>query len=145
MTYELYVPSVFQTGIKLNHQFTIQSGRLYELILDFDADRSVRYHKGLYRMSPVIRVHAVVMSGSISGTIDPPSAKGYVFTTVGDDTISTVADTLTGLFKLVALPEGTYGVAITSLAGTHNDTTITGVGVVKQLDADLGAISLSEK
>lgn len=144
-TYPLTVPSGFQTGVKLNHEFMIESGKLYELMLDFDADRSVRYQGNRYRMSPVIRVHAVVTSGSISGTIDPPAAKAYAFTVVGSDTVSTVADTLTGFFRLMALPEGTYTLEITSLAGTHNDTTITGIGVVKQVDTELGVIPLSLK
>ena len=144
-TYELTVPSGFQTGIKLNHQFTIHSDKLYELLLDFDAERSVRYQGNRYRMSPVIRVQAVVMSGSISGTIEPPSAKAFVFTTVGDDTVSTRADTLTGFFRLMALPEGSFDVQITSLTGMYNDTTVSGVGVMKRINTDLGLISLSEK
>ncbi len=144
-TYELTVPSGFQTGVKLNHEFTIQSGKLYELYLDFDAERSVRYQGNRYRMSPVIRLNAVVTSGSISGVVDPASAHARVFTVVGQDTVSTRADTLSGFFRLMALPEGTYDVEFTSLAGTHNDTTVTGVGVVKQLDTDLGTIPLSAK
>jgi hypothetical protein len=143
--HDLYVPSGFQTGIKLNHEFTIQSGKLYELYLDFDAERSVRYQGNRYRMSPVIRVNAVVTSGSVSGTVDPASAKAYVFTTIGQDTVSARADTLTGFFRLMAIPEGTYDIHFTSLSGTHNDTTVTGVGVVKQVDTKLGTIPLSEK
>jgi len=144
-TYDLFVPSGFQTGVKLNHQFTIKPNTLYELMLDFNADQSVRYQGNRYRMSPVIRVCPVVTSGSISGTIDPPSAKAFVSTTVGIDEVSTYADTLTGFFRLMALPEGSYDVHITSLAGTHNDTTVAGVNVVKQVDTDLGAIPLSVK
>ena len=143
--YDLTVPSGFQTGIKLNHEFTLHSGKLYELYLDFDAARSIRSNTNGYRMSPVIRVQAVVTSGSISGIVDPPSAKAHVSTLVAGESVSTDADTLTGFFRLMALPEGTYDVQITSLAGTHNDTTVTGVTVVKQIDTDLGTIPLSEK
>jgi hypothetical protein len=144
-SFDLRVPSGFQTGIKLNHEFTIQAGTLVELLLDFDAERSIRRQGAGYRMSPVIRVNAMVISGSISGTVDPPAAHAFVFTLDGTDTISTAADTTTGFFRLMGLSEALYDIHISSLAGTYNDTTISGVQVVKQTDIDLGIIQLSEK
>ncbi|HEX9253818.1 MAG TPA: DUF4382 domain-containing protein, partial [Ignavibacteriaceae bacterium] len=41
ITYPLEVPSGEQSGIKLNHEFEIQSGLIYELMLDFDAEHSI--------------------------------------------------------------------------------------------------------
>src|ERR1035437_9508197 len=41
IVYSLDVPSGTQTGIKLNHDFDIQSGVIYELMLNFNADHSI--------------------------------------------------------------------------------------------------------
>ncbi len=40
--HNLTIPSGMQAGIKLNHEFTIESGNLYELILDFNVDKSIQ-------------------------------------------------------------------------------------------------------
>ena len=54
----LKVPSGFQTGIKLVHQFEVKQGEDLELILDFDACRSVvRASNGnKYILKPTIKV-----------------------------------------------------------------------------------------
>ena len=55
----LTIPSGVQTGVKLVHQFEIEEGQLYELTLDFDADRSVvTAPPDQYLLIPVIRVQA---------------------------------------------------------------------------------------
>jgi len=143
VSYPLSIPSGFQTGIKLNHDFSIEGGKLYELMLDFDADRSIHEtgsHQ--YMLQPVIRVQAVVTSGSISGIIAPVVSRALVSTVVGTDTVSTAADTLTGAFELMALPAGSYALDIEATDTLYADTTITGVQVVAQQNTDLGTITL---
>ncbi|MBM4162543.1 MAG: DUF4382 domain-containing protein [Ignavibacteria bacterium] len=146
----LKVPSGMQTGLKLVHGFQIEAGSLYELILDFDAERSVVRLGGPvggeeFILKPTVRVQAVVTSGSISGTVLPVAAKASVWTTVGQDTVFTTADTTSGAFKLVALPEGTYTLRFTPSNTAYRDTTISGVAVVKQQDKNIGTITLSAK
>ncbi|MDD4052617.1 MAG: DUF4382 domain-containing protein [candidate division Zixibacteria bacterium] len=143
VSYPLDIPSGFQTGVKLNHGFTIEGGRLYELMLDFDADRSIHEtgsHQ--YKLQPVIRVQAVTTSGSISGLIAPIVSRALVSTVLGTDTVSTVADTLTGAFELIALPAGLYDFSIVPTDTLYADTTITAVQVVAQQNTDLGTITL---
>ena len=146
ITYPLDVPSGEQTGIKLNHAFAIQSGVIYELMLDFDAGHSiVLTGNGQYKLKPVIRLVPKIISGTISGKINPVSAAGYVYAISGTDTIVTLAEPLFGSFMLMALPQKTYNVEIFSANAAYNDTTITNVTVVAQQNTDLGTINLSIK
>ena len=70
--HELEVPSSANTGLKLNHPFTIDAGATYEVTLDFDAHRSVNLTgNGRYKMNPVIRVIVNQTSGSLEGVVAP--------------------------------------------------------------------------
>jgi hypothetical protein len=138
----LTVPSGMQTGIKLNHQFTIEPDNLYELFLDFNADKSVHITgAGIYMLNPVIRVMPMVISGTISGRVLPLDAQATVFTTIGLDTVTTYPDTA-GFFKLMALPQGTYNVEIHPENISYKDTLIGGVNVQKEQDTDIGTVEL---
>lgn len=57
IVYPLTVPSGFQTGIKINHGFTITEAGTLELMLDFDAENSIQ-QTGIneYKLQPVIHV-----------------------------------------------------------------------------------------
>lgn len=146
IVYPLEIPSGEQTGVKLNHQFEIQPGLLYELLLDFDAERSiVLTGNGQYKLKPVIRLIPTIISGTISGKINPVSAAGYVYAISGTDTALTVAEPITGSFMMMALSEQTYRVEVFSADPAYNDTTITNVIVVAQQNTNLGTINLSIK
>ena len=141
--YDLEIPSSYQSGIKLNHQFTIEEGRLYELILDFDAEKSIiQKGTGEYQMKPVIRVIAQATTGEIEGITDPDSA--YAFAIANDDTVQTATDT-TGYFKLIGLSAGLYTVKIVPDDALYADTTFTDVEVVAGSTTDLGLIELRLK
>ena len=95
------------TGLKLNHNFDIEEGKLYVLTLDFDAAKSVRpTNNNQYRLQPVIRVVANVVSGSISGIINPVAIRATILAVTDVDTVSTVSDSTNGSFRLVAHPGG---------------------------------------
>jgi len=146
VAYPLEIPSGQQTGIKLNHAFVIEDGLLYELLLDFDAERSIVVTgNGQYKLKPVIRVTPVVISGTISGKINPVSAAGLVYAITGTDTAITIAEPITGSFMLMALLQQTYRVEVFSADPAYNDTTITNVIVVAQQNTNLGTINLSIK
>ncbi len=146
VTYPLVIPSGEQSGLKLNHQFEIQADLLYELILDFDAERSIiMIPNGQYKLKPVIRVIPTVISGTISGKINPLSTAGYVYAISGSDTAGTFAEPLTGTFVLMALPQQTYRVEVFSANPLYNDTTVANVSVIAQQNNDLGTLTLSAK
>lgn len=141
--HNLEIPSGFQTGIKLIHQFTIEEGKLYELILDFNVEKSIVITgKGKYLCKPTIRVMPMVISGSISGQVLPLVAQPTIWTVYGTDTITTYTD-LQGFFKLMALPQGIYDVSIIP-ADTliYRDTTLTNIQVLANQDTDIGVITL---
>lgn len=146
ITYPLEIPSGEQTGVKLNHQFEIQSGIIYELLLDFDADRSiVLTGNGQYKLKPVIRLIPTEISGTITGKISPLSAAGYVYAISGTDTAGTIAEPVTGSFTLMALLQQTYRIEIFSANAVYNDTTVNNVSVIAKQNNDLGTITLSLK
>jgi hypothetical protein len=67
---ELQTPSGIQSGVKLIHQFDVGSGQRVDLLLDFDACKSiVLTGNGTYKLKPVIQVIPYVLNG-IDGFID---------------------------------------------------------------------------
>ena len=67
---EIKVPSAYQTGIKIVHGFTIVASGATELILDFDALRSiVEKGNGTFSLKPTIKVLETV-ENSVGGMID---------------------------------------------------------------------------
>lgn len=140
--HDLTVPSGTQTGIKLNHGFTIEPNTLYELMLDFNVDKSIHVTgNGVYMLKPVIRCMSMITSGTISGQVLPLDAQAIVFTTVGSDTVTTYPDIL-GFFKLMALPQGTYNVEINPINPAYLDTIIIGVNVLANQNSSLGLVEL---
>ena len=144
--HDLEIPSGSQTGIKLIHQFTIEAGKLYELILDFNVEKSIIITgNGEYKLKPTIRVMPVVVSGSIAGQVLPLDAQPTIWTVYGTDTITTYTDHQ-GFFKLMALYQGTYDVNITPLdTMLYRDTVITAVQVMANQETDIGTVTLQPK
>ena len=144
--HDLEIPSGSQTGLKLIHQFTIEQGKLYELILDFNVDKSIIITgNGRYKLKPTIRVMPMVISGSIAGQVLPLDAQPTISTVYGVDTITTFTD-IQGYFKLIALYQGNYDVYIIP-ADTmlYRDTTIAGVQVLANQETDIGLVTLQPK
>jgi hypothetical protein len=140
--HDLIIPSGSQTGIKLNHGFTIEPNSLYELILDFNVDRSIHITgNGQYMLRPVIRCMSMITSGTISGQVLPLDAQAIVFTTIGSDTVTTYPDAL-GFFRLMALPQGTYNLEINPVNLAYKDTVITGVNVLANQNNNIGLVEL---
>jgi hypothetical protein len=68
----LDTPSATQSGLKLVHSFTVQPNSMADLLLDFDACRSVvrRGNSGRYNLKPVLAVIPRTTT-AIVGTVDP--------------------------------------------------------------------------
>lgn len=141
--FPLTIPSGQQTGIKLNHEFDIEPGNLYELLLDFDADRSIHITgNGQYMLNPVIRVTAVITSGSISGQVLPVDADAAISTVVDQDTVYAYPNS-EGFFSLMTLPSGVYSLYINPSNIAYKDTTISNIDVTAGHDTNIGVITLS--
>jgi len=141
--HDLTVPSGLQTGIKLVHEFTIQENQLYEIVLDFDAARSVhRTGNGRYMLKPVIRCTWEEIAGAIRGTVLPPSARTAVWTVSGDDTVVAWADTLSGDYLLPVLAQGLYDLRFSPTDTAWLDTMLVGVPVVARQVTELDTLFL---
>jgi hypothetical protein len=79
-TQPLATPSASQSGIKIVRPFTVDPGTLVDLVLDFDACRSVvQQGNGSYSLKPVVTATPTVVSGAISGFVDPAAAGSTVY------------------------------------------------------------------
>jgi hypothetical protein len=133
----LETPSAIRSGVKLIHQFTVNSGQRVDLLLDFDACKSiVRTGSGKYILKPVIKVIPFALNG-IEGFVDKQSfvnqsllGKNIMASAQfnGEIVRATVVNTDTGKFFLAHLDPGNdYDVVIT--ADDHATAVIVGVPV----------------
>jgi len=145
VSHPLEIPSGMQSGLKLNGIFSVPAGGTTDLILDFDADRSiVLTGAGTYLLKPVVRVVDASTAGTIKGRVLPDTTRAEVWALVPGDTVGHTSTASDGRFTLIALPSGTYSVAIHPAAG-FRDTTITGVSVAANQITDLGDVTLTPK
>jgi len=124
----LDTPSGVQSGIKLIHQFTVNSGQRVDLLLDFDACKSiVQTGNGKYKLKPVIKVIPFVLNG-INGFVDKTLTNIRVSAQQSGNIVrETGMNAQTGEFFLAHLDPGNYDVVIT--ADNHATVVISGVPV----------------
>jgi len=136
----LDTPSGIQSGVKLIHQFTVNSGQRVDLLLDFDACKSiVQTGNGKYKLKPVIKVIPFVLNG-IQGFIDKTLTNVRVSAQQQGQIIrETVLNTTTSEFFLAHLDPGNYDVVIS--ADGHATAVISGVPVAN--DTSITTISTS--
>lgn len=102
--YPLTTPSAQESGYKVQGSFTVGAGQSPEIVLDFNACRSIvtAGNSGKFLLKPVIQAASNLTTGGITGTAAPGSmifaedAKGIIYKT-------TVADPTTGNFTLSQL------------------------------------------
>jgi hypothetical protein len=148
---KLDTPSAVQSGIKLVNEFDVPSGQRVDLLLDFDACKSiVRTGNGKYKLKPVIKVIPYVLNG-IDGFVDKALLGNNVVVSAqvnGKIVRATVPNANPdpnpnrGKFFLAHLPAGAdvkYDVVIT--ADGHATAVISGVPV--QTDTSITTISTS--
>ena len=127
----LVTPSAIQSGIKLINQFDVASGQRVDLLLDFDACKSIVITgSGKYILKPVIKVIPFVLNG-IEGFVDTLLLGNNVVVSAqvnGEIVRATVPNPATGKFFLVRLnAPGNYDVVIT--ADSRATAVISGVPV----------------
>lgn len=113
----LATPSGTQSGYKIIQPFTVQANTLVDLVLDFNACKSiVQQGNGGYSLKPVVTATPTVVSGSITGYVPAAQAGATVYAEQNGQVIrGTVADP-TGKFVLSPLVQsstnGTYDVVV---------------------------------
>ncbi len=122
----LITPSAVQSGIKLNGSFDVVAGQVADVVIDFDACKSiVTRGNGKYALKPVVKMLPSVLNG-ISGVIATSQLGSNVMISAQQGGVvvsSTVPDPITGAFLLSRLPAGNYDVVIT---GTGMAATVIG-------------------
>jgi hypothetical protein len=113
----LKTPSAQQSGLKIRADFAVSTTRTADMLLDFDACKSVVYagNSGQYILKPVVRLGEKV-AGSIQGYVTTTMTLATTSVSAqqnGEIVRSTMPDA-NGLFKLAYLPSGTYTVVITA-------------------------------
>ncbi len=146
LSYPLKVPSGAQSGLKLNAKFDVVAGATYDLVIDFDAERSIVAagppgSPKKFILKPVLRVAAMALTGSISGTVTNPADLPVAYALAGADTVTaSPVDGTSGVFRLAFLPPGSYTV---SVSDTLNKAfTQSNVPVTAGQDNSLGQITL---
>ena len=113
----LVTPSAVQSGIKLVNEFDVASGQRVDLVLDFDACKSiVKRGNGTYALKPVIKVVPTVLNG-IDGFVDTALLGSSVMVTAQQNGVivqSTAPNAQTGEFFLPRLAPGNYDVVLTA-------------------------------
>ncbi len=139
----LTVPSGVQTGIKLNVDTEVKADQVADVVLDFDACRSVVKlgASGRYNLSPVVSVLPRVSDAAnrVIGYVTPALAVGSTLVSAqvnGVPVKSTVPDS-TGKFTLAPLAAGNYDVVV-SAAGRAT-AAISGVPVSTTTNTTLNA------
>jgi hypothetical protein len=124
----LKIPSGFQTGVKLVHNFEVVEGRFVELLLDFEACKSVvETGNGKYKLKPTIKVIGTLNKTEVYGKVtDLNSGDGITLASVSAQTSDGISpsvkhSTLTsnnfeeeGEYSLLLLPDETYNIVVYS-------------------------------
>jgi len=145
-THQAEMPSGAQSGLKLVQQFTINAGSTYELVIDFDAQRSIvttgpPNNPNGYKLKPTLRVVPKAITGSISGTVMNFQNLPVAYALSGLDTVTSAdVNSSTGNFMLAFLPPAAYTVAISDTLGLSFQKD--NVEVIAGSNTDLGTITL---
>jgi len=113
----LATPSAQQSGLKLKANFEITGGQMADLVLDFDACRSIvkAGNSGRYNLKPVVSVFPRLVS-SIQGFVTTTLSLTSTTVAAQQDgaTVRSTKPDASGKFTITYLPTGTYTVVITS-------------------------------
>ena len=112
----LNTPSAVQSGIKLVNEFDVAAGQRVDLVLDFDACKSVvTTGSGKYMLKPVVKVIPTAING-ISGFVATSLLGSHVVVSAqqNGNVISSTVPSATGEFLLARLVPGNYDVVITA-------------------------------
>jgi hypothetical protein len=124
----LSTPSGQQSGLKLQAHFDVAAGQLSDLVLDFDACKSVvkAGNSGKFILKPVVSVvprAVTAIQGFISTSLSPNSTT--VAAQQNGTTIRSTAPDASGRFSIPFLSTGTYTLVIQSEG--HATGVVTGV------------------
>jgi len=138
----LTTPSGQQSGLKLNADITIAADQMADLLLDFNACKSVVHagNSGKYLLKPVISVIPSFISG-VTGYVDPSLGNGATLVSVqqAGTVVKATSPDASGKFTLEPVAPGSYDLVIA--ASGHLTGVLTGVTVADKTITILNASS----
>ncbi|HKX40357.1 MAG TPA: DUF4382 domain-containing protein [Burkholderiaceae bacterium] len=130
----LDTPSAQQSGLKINVDLDVAADQIADVVIDFDACKSVvqRGNSGRYNLKPVLSATPLVSAAGmrVVGYVDPALGVSSTLVSVqanGVPVKATVPDA-TGKFVLYPVPAGTYDLVVTATG--RATAVMTGVPVV---------------
>ena len=124
----------------------LQPGVSYDLIVDFDLEKSVRQKSNSpisFDFRPTLNITSDIGNGDIQGTLFPTTLSPAIFAIRGTDSISThINSSGTYLFRI---PAGTYKLYIDPKNSGYNPISIQSVEVVERERTTLDRITLIKK
>ena len=129
----LTTPSAQQSGLKLNLGIDVGANQVADVVLDFDACKSVvrRGNSGKFNLKPVVAViPRIIDVGRIEGFVDASVAAATTVSAQagGNPVKAAPPDAVTGKFVLYPVPVGTYTLVLVN--PNRVTAAITGVPVV---------------
>ncbi|MEB2778902.1 DUF4382 domain-containing protein [Algoriphagus sp. C2-6-M1] len=113
--FDMKTPSAQQSGLKIKVDEEIHGGMSYNLIIDFDAAKSIveAGNSGQIILKPVLRAYLDEVSAGIMGQVLPTEALPIQVTVQhGEETMNTFADA-SGNYKITGLDDGIYTLTFT--------------------------------
>ena len=127
----LTTPSAQQSGLKLQAHFDVAAGQMADLVLDFDACKSIvkAGNSGQYILKPVVSVHQRLVA-AIQGFVSTDLAPNLTTVAAQQNgtTVRSTTPDITGRFVIPYLAAGTYVLVIQS--ESRATAVVTGVPVV---------------
>ena len=145
----LTTPSAQESGLKVKVDGpALEPGKTYELVLDFDAGRSVveAGNSGKYNLKPVLRARLreieLETDGQITGQVTPADQQYVIAYPAGGDTLGTYVGT-EGFFTFREVPVGSYTIEVwPNDMDMQKLVTVDNVAVTAGEVTDLGVITL---
>lgn len=136
----LTTPSGQQTGLKTNINFTVQSDRLADFVIDFKVCSSVvpAGQSGRYLLKLVLSVMPRYVSG-VGGTVEAAIANGNTTVSLqqGGEAVRSTTPDASGRFVLQPLAPGSYTMVVTAPGRTT--AVVTGVSVAADTLTNVGS------
>lgn len=144
--YELKTPSAQQSGLKLKIDADLTRDVTYQVMLDFDAGKSV-VERGnsadRFSLKPVIRTITTAIAGGVRGQVAPAddfASTVYLLKTNGDTAATSPISPTSGSFLLRGITAGTYNLRFNG-AGSHDgDVKNQAVTVTSDRITDVGTV-----
>ena len=138
----LRTPSAAQSGLKIVRPFTVAPNALVDLVIDFDACRSiVALGNGGFLLKPVLSAHLRAVA-AIAGYVDPAVADVMVSAQKGGRVVRSTIPAADGAFTLAFLDpaEAPYDVVLTAPA--RGTSVVAGVPVATNAITTLSTLAV---